>query len=892
MPDWKAYVVDRFGAHDLDEDVIEEVAEHAEEQYRAAIATGRTDAESRSAVEAELNDLPTVLRAARARRPGRIPAAPDSPASGRLLRFDACARDLAHGVRVMLASPAVSLVAVLTLALAIGANTAVFSVAHALLFEAPPFPAADRLVMVWEADADDPDDLSIVAAPNYQDWIRLSTSFESLGIWEHLTFNLAGPDPEQVTGLRVSSSMFTVLGVAPQLGRTFSPEEDQPGHDVAVISDGLWRRRFGADPSVLGRRLGVNGRPVEIIGVMPGRFRFTRQRDDIWIPIQFTEQDRARGSHSFFVAARLNEGVDFATAKTEMLTIGRQLAASHEDNAGELATITRLDELGVADLEGTLKMLLGAVGLVLLIACVNVANLLLVRAAGRHREFAIRTALGAGRARLAMQLLTEGLLLALAGSAAGILLAWAGTASLSAALPASIRLAPFRAAGGVSIAPAVLLFTAGVSVLSGLLFSLAPIAALWRASPDAALKASGDRGGTARLTWLRHALVASEIALALVLLAAAGLTIKSMMRVVAVDPGFETDSVLTMRMALPQTDTYGAPERPRFCDAVAAEVGPLPGVLFVGAVSHLPLSGANAGRGFAIEGRPQPPPNEGAGAFYRVTCPGYFATLGIPIVAGRDFSADDTLRAPMVVIVNESTAAKYWPGETPLGERIKFGDLSSDTPWLTIVGIVRDVRHFGLDTDAYREIYRPYSQTVWPVMTVTAKTAVEPLTLASAARAALRRIDADQPVSNVRSMEQVLEESLGARRFPMLLLGLFSAVAFTLAAIGVYGVVGYLVSLRTREIGIRVALGAGRSSVVRLMLTRSLVPVVVGIAAGLAGAVASGRFVESLLFQVRPVDTLVLAATAALLGGTAIVASWIPARRAASVDPTTVLREE
>jgi putative ABC transport system permease protein len=805
--------------------------------------------------------------------------------------MDSFLRDVAHGARLMLASPAFSLVAVLTLAIAIGANTVVFSVAHAMLFEGLPFPAADRLVMLWEADAEDPSALSIVAAPNYEDWTRLSTSFESLGIWEHQTFNLGGPEPEQVSGLRASSSLFTVFGVPPQLGRTFTLDEDRPGHDVAIVSHRLWRRRFGEDPTVLNQTIRMNGRPFRIIGVMPEHFR-THQRDEVWIPIQFSERDAGRDSHSFYVAARLRADVDFATAKAEMLTIGRQLASAYEENAGEVATVTRMNELGVAHLRGTLLMLLAAVLLVLLIACVNVANLLLVRAATRQREFAIRTALGAGRARLALQLLAEGLLLALIGGAAGLLLAWGGTTAVAGALPPSIRFAPFRSGAAVSLAPAVVVFTFVAATLAGILFSLAPIVGVWRVSPDAVLRAGGDRGGTARQTWLRHSLVASEIALAVVLLVSAGLTIKSITRVIAVDPGLDTTNVLTMTIALPQPDFYGAPERPHFCDDVATQVGSVPGVIAAGAISHLPLSGANASRGFAIEGRPDPPPGQGAGASYRVTCPGYFETLGIPIVAGRDFSSDDTLRAPMVVMVNESTAAKYWPDESPLGNRIKFGLLSSDTPWLTIVGVVKDVRHFGLDADVSREIYRPYSQVVWPLMTVTAKTAAEPLTMASAVRSALRRIDSDQPVSNVRSMEQVLEESLGARRFPVQLLSSFSAIAFALAAIGVYGVVGYVVSLRTREIGIRMALGARRGSVVRLMIARSLVPVSMGMAAGLAGALVSGRFLEAFLFQVRPADPSVLGTIAALLGSTAAVASWLPARRAARVDPSTVLREE
>jgi putative ABC transport system permease protein len=351
-------------------------------------------------------------------------------------------------------------------------------------------------------------------------------------------------------------------------------------------------------------------------------------------------------------------------------------------------------------------------------------------------------------------------------------------------------------------------------------------------------------------------------------------------------------NVLTMNMALPQADFYGAPERKSFCADVIREAGSLPGVQSVGAISHLPLSGANAGRGFAIEGRPEPPPGDGASAFYRVTCPGYFRTLGIPVIAGRDFSIDDRLGSPMVVILNELTAREYWPDESPLGRRIKFGDLSSDSPWLTIVGVVKNVRHFGLDVDEYPEIYRPYSQVAWPVMTVTVKTATEPMALASAARAALRRIDPDQPVSNIRSMDDVLNQSLGFRRFPMLLLGLFSGIALALAAIGVYGVVGYLASQRTREIGIRMALGARRGAVERLIVARSLAPIAIGVAGGIGGALAASRLLEAFLYQVRPSDPMVLTTIGGALASVAVLASWIPAHRAAGIDPVRVLRQD
>jgi putative ABC transport system permease protein len=891
MPDWKALVRARLAGAAVDEEVIDEVVQHAEDLFRGLLSAGTSEEACRAAVERELADVQTVIRAARLGRTRRLVRTVEPPPPGRLGPVRGFARDLAHGARLLAARPAFTAIAVLTLALGIGANTAVFGVVHSLLLQPLPFPAADRLVMLWESDEDDPDDFSIVSAPNFQDWTRLATSFDHTAIWEYQSFNIAGgAEPEQVAGLRVSSSIFPLLGIAPQLGRTFTEAEDQPGHDVVVISDGLWRRRFAASPAAIGQTMRLNGRPFEIVGVMPPSFRFTQQQA-VWVPIQFNEEDAGRSSHSFYAAARLKNGVDFATAKAEMRTIGRQLAHQYEQNAGEIATISRMDELWVVSTRSTLMMLLGVTLLVLLIACVNVANLMLAQASVRQRELAIRTALGAGRGRIAAQLLAEGLVLAIAGGAAGVVLAWAGTAGLASTLPRAIRLAPFREGTLVPLDPAVLAFSLALAALTGLLFSVAPVLGALRTHPGAVLQAAGDRGGTARLTWLRSALVASEVGLALVVLTAAGLLIKSMMRLVTVDPGLDPSRVLTMTMALPQAEFYGAPERPTFCRDVVREVGSLPGVGGVGAVSHLPLSGANASRGFAIEGRPEPPPTEGASAFYRVTCPGYFQTLSIPITKGRDFTHDDTLRAPMVVVVNESTAARYWPGENPLGKRIKFGNLSSGTPWLTIVGVVRDVRHFGLDTDAYREIYRPYSQVVWPVMTITARTAIDPLVMAPAVRAALRRIDPDQPVTGIRSMEQVLDESLGARRFPMLLLGIFSAVALVLAAIGVYGVVSCVVSQRTREIGIRVALGARRASVIRLVVGRSLVPIAVGMVLGAAAALSASRLIAAMLYQVEPSDPAVLATIAAVLGGAALLASWIPARRAAGVDPVIVLKD-
>jgi putative ABC transport system permease protein len=889
---WRTLVRSRLGTANIDPDVIEEIAQHAEELYRSLRTAGLGDDDSLAAVEAEMADVPASIRAARAASRRRVaPPAPES-VTGRFQLVSAFGRDVAHGARWLASRPAFTAIAVLTLALGIGANTAIFSVVHSMLLAPLPFPEPDRLVMLWETDAGDETARFIVAAPNFQDWTRQSTSFTHTAIWEDLRFNIAGgSDPEQVPGLRVSSTVFPMLGVAPQLGRTFTAEEDGPGHAVAVISDGLWRRRFGGRQDVIGQTTRLNGQPYEIIGVMPPSFAFVQEAYAVWVPIAFTRQDAERGSHSFYAAARLKPGVAFETARSEMRTIGSRLEKQYEWNKGESATITRMTDLGITQIRGTLYALLGAVAMVLLIACVNVANLLLAQAAARHREFAIRAALGAGRARLASQMLAEGLLLAGLGGAAGIGLAWAGTAALAGSLPASIRFAPFREARTVPLDPAVLAFTFGLAAVTGILFSLAPMLGT-RAHAGASLKASGDRGATARFTALRNALVAIEVALAVIVLAGAGLMIKSVARLTGVDPGLTSHHVLTMGIALPQTDTYGPPVRTTFCDDVQREIGALPGVISVAAISHLPLSGANAGRGFTIEGRPAASATEGPSASYRLTCPGYFKTLGIPIVRGRDFTPADSLNAAGVVILNEIAASRYWPNQDPIDQRLKLGPPASENPWMTVVGVTRDVRHFGLDSDARREMFRPYSQAVWPTMTITVRTATEPLAIAGSVRTALARIDPDQPVSRIRTMDQVIEESIGSRRFPMLLLALFSAVALALAAIGVYGVVSYVVSQRTREIGIRMALGARAAQVIRLVVQRSLVPIVAGVVFGIAGSLAASRLLTALLFHVEPGDPAVLGAIVLVLGASAIAACLVPARRAASVDPLVVLRDE
>jgi putative ABC transport system permease protein len=884
MHDWRIFVREHFKNHDrLSREALEELAQHVEETWRSAKSAGCSEAEALAAARAELLDRPASLPRQMIDR---------ERSAGPAAWIAAFARDLRHALRLLRGRPGFTAVAVLTLALGIGANTAIFSVVRSLILEPLPFPEPDRLVMLWEAEAQDTARTMIVAAPNYLDWRRDVRSFEETAIWEQLSFNLSGDtEAERVSGMRVSASAFAMLGVAPQLGRAFTPEEDEPGHDLVVISDALWRRRFGARPDIIGQAMRVNGRPFEIVGVMPPTFRFIQRETAVWVPIAFNAEDAHRGSHSFYAAARLRPGITVTAARAELESLGRALAREHPDsNNGETATLTPMTELGVRELKPTLLALGGAVAFVLLIACVNVANLLLAQASARRQEFAVRSALGASRWRIARQLVAEGLAIAMLGGAAGLAVAWGARSVLEGVLPPSIVFAPFRdAASGIRLDPWVLGFTFAIAVLTGLLFSLAPMIGLKRGAAD--LRAGGDRRATGRLTAMRATLVAAEVALALIVLVAAGLMVKSLLRLVDVDPGLDPRQVLVVTMTLPQADFYGRPERQHYCEQVTERVGSLPGILSVGAISHVPLSGANAGRGFSIEGR-QFPPGENASAAYRLTCPGYFRTLGIPMIKGRDFDARDATDAPGVVILNEEAATRYWPNQDPIGKRIKLGELDSPNPWMTVVGVVRSVRHFGLDEAARREMFRPYSQAAWPVMSVMVKTAADPAGFATSIRSALRRIDPDLPVSRVDTMTAIERDSTGSRRFPMLLLGAFGAVALVLAIIGVYGVVSYLVAQRSREIGIRVALGAQRAQVLRLVVGGALRPVIAGLAAGSIGAVFTSRLLGTLLFDVKPSDPSVLAMIAGTLAGAALLASLVPARRATRVDPVQVLRAD
>jgi predicted permease len=809
-------------------------------------------------------------------------------------------QDVRYGLRNLARNPGFTLVAMLTLALGIGANTTIFSVINNTLLKPLPFPGADRLVLVWETFGKGPDNWNIVSAPNFWDFQRQSHSFEAMAIFDsagrgyNLSATANAQEAEQVSGLRVSAGFFSVLSTKPLLGRTFLPEEEILGKDhEVVLSYGLWKTRYGGDPSLVGRTIRVDGADFIVIGVMPREFawQFWSGPRQLWVPVGYTKTDFGRGNNSFIAIARLKPGVSVAQARAEMAAVGSNLTRQYpREDADMGATVSPLGDFGMQGLRTTMLTLLAAVAFVLLIACVNVANLLLARGAVRQKEFAIRRALGAAGSRIARQLLTESVLLALAGGAAGLLLAGWGTRVLFYVFKLDSLYLPLRPVASIPMDGRVFAFALLVSCLTGVLFGVAPAWSALRSDVNEPLKEGGRGASTGGRNRLRQVLVASEVALAMVVLSGAGLMIKSMMRLLGVDPGLNPKNVLTMAMSVPQEEIYvGPPGLPRFCQDIEEHVGAVPGVVSVGAVAHLPFEG-NAGRSFQIEGQPAAAPGQLPGASYTVACPNYFRTMGIPILKGREFAPQDTVSAPGVIVINETMARAFWPKQDPVGRAIRLG--GSDGPRLTVVGVAGDVHYLGLDAPVRRQFFRPYTQAGWPVMSVVVRTMQAPATFAAPVKKALANVLPDWPVSGFQTMEDIVHDSTGSRRFPMLLLSVFSVVALVLAAVGIVGVVGHSVTQRTHEIGLRMALGAGTLDVLRLVVSSNMVWVMAGVAAGVAGSVVLARLLSGLLYDVRPLDPAVLGTVSVLLAAVALFASYLPARRAAKIDPMAALRCE
>ena len=798
-------------------------------------------------------------------------------------------QDLRYGLRMLVKNPGFAFVAVLTLALGIGANTAIFSIVNAVLLQPLPFSEPDRLVWVWGNIRNGGRSAS-VSPLDYLDYRSQNTSFEHFAATFSIPapFNLTGSgEPERLQGAVATGNFFQALGVNPALGRTFLLENEEPGRDqVVVLSHRLWKQRFAGDPALIGKTLALDGRTFEVIGVMPAGFNFPRGAE-LWTPMNFQISPgmKQRKAHFFRPIGRLKPGVTLAQAQADMDSIAGILETQYPDsNTGWNLRMVPLREQLVGNIRPTLRVLFGAVGLVLLIACANVANLLLVRASSRQKEIAIRMALGAGRRRIVRQMLTESLLLAIAGGTLGVFLAIWGTDLIVAFSGNDIP-----ATAQIGIDGVVLGFTLCVSLLTGILFGLVPaLPATQPSRLSETLKEGGRAGGQgASRNRTRNLLVVFETAIAVVLLIGAGLLIRSFVRLQNVGPGFDPENVLTARIDLPR-EKYNLPEKAAsFWVQLHERLAALPGVEAVGMNTELPLSGQPNDMPFSVEGRPAEP-NQRFGADFRRVNQDYLRSIRIPLKRGREFTEQEVRQGANVVVISETLANGVFGDDDPLGQRLLLA--INEKTAVEIIGIVGDIRHRTLEADPWAMMYLPVPSTQWTNLTI--KVSGDPLSMAAAVRGEVRAIDPDQPVAAIRTMEQVVAESVGAPRYRTSLLGLFAFIALLLAAIGIYGVSSYAVAQRTHEIGIRMALGAEPRDVQLLVIGRGIGLALVGVGAGLVGAFGLTRLLAGLLFGVTATDPLTFAGVAVILTAIALLACWIPARRAARVDPMVALRHE
>ena len=812
--------------------------------------------------------------------------------------IEAFRSDLVFGVRMLRKNPAFALAAVVTLALGIGANTAIFSVCNAVLFKPLPYADPDRLVMLWERAGAGP--LTPVAPANFVDWRGASRSFSEMaafnpGFGGSIGFILDGhSDATRLSGAKVSSNFFSVLGVRFTLGRSFLPEEDRPGQDrVAILSHRLWQERFGGDRGIAGSRVTLDDMSYTVVGVLPADFRFAtseagfreQNQFDVWVPIALDPEKLQRNTHPLRVIARLNPRATLTTAQAELDVIGASLARAypaHNRDKG-IAAVPLAEQL-TAHVRRPLEMLLVAVGLVLLLACANVANLLLSRAVVRAREMAVRVALGASRRRLAQQLLTESLLLSSIGGVAGLLFALTTIKLLSSYLPADLS----RAAG-ITVDVRMIVFAAIVSLLTGMLVGLMPLFGVGRGNAAESLKENNRVTGGMQ-SGARNALAVTQIAIAVLLLIAAGLMTKSLWALMHVAPGFRSQGIFTARLSLPDARYSDNRRVASFEEELVDRLRGRPGVQAAGFATYLPLSGTDNGWSFTVDGRPPLPVGTHNMAKYRPVSPGYFETIGIPLLRGRWFTASDTTDSPYVVVISSTMAREYWRGEDPIGQRLRFGP---STP-RTVIGIVGDVLHEGLDGETKPDMYVPVEQApnIESSPTIVVRTALDSSAVAAELRAAVLSIDRAVAVDQIGTVEQLVSASVAEPRFRAVILVMFSVLALAMASIGIYGVMNYLVIQRTREFGIRLSIGATRIDVLRLVLGRAVGLIGVGTALGLAGSVLLVRLIANLLFGTTPIDPLTFAAVPFVLAAVALLASYIPARRATMVDPMVALRAD
>src|ERR1700728_2127610 len=800
--------------------------------------------------------------------------------------------DIRYGIRMLMKNPGFAIIAVLTLALGIGANTAIFSVVNAELLRPLPFRDSGRLARVAATNSRIHSSNGSTSYPDFADWRAQNKVFEKMAAYTNTTFTLSGLEkPAHLEGASVSADLFEMLGVAPELGRTFLPEEDEPHHHVVILSDGIWREKFGGDPAIIGRTITLDNIGYTVVGVMPPAFRFPLQGEPkmTWSTMSGLSMAQERGAHFLTCVAKLKPGVTFAQAQAAMDVIAGSLSKQYPDSNTYMGVrVTSEQERVTQAIRPALLVMMIAVGLVLLIACVNVANLLLARATSRGREIAIRTALGAGKTRVVRQLLTESLLLALVAGGLGIVLAAWGTGILVRFSPEGLpRVTEIHMDGWV------LAFTVGLSLLTGILFGLAPALQVTHSNIVEALKEGSlsTTAGSGRHL-LRSSLVIVEMVLALILLVSAGLLIRSLIRLQDLSPGFDPRNVMTASVDLPDA-RFPDVKKVEFFRELATELKALPGVQSAGAIYPLPMSGDEMRTFFEIEGRPVTKSDQ-AHTSIRVASPNYFSTMRIPLLQGRDFSERDDKAATPVIVVNETLARRYFPNESPIGKRIKpgFSTGPGEAPMREIVGVVGNVKFSDLTAEWTPESYVPYAQSPFGTMTIVVRSARNPEELTKPIASVVQSLDKNLPAYAPKTVEQYLDGTIAVPRFNTFLLAIFAALAMVLTAVGLYGVISYTVAQRTHEIGIRMALGAQPGDMLRLVVGQGMRLALFGVGLGLVGAFGLTRFLSSLLFGVSSTDPLSFAVVVTMLLGVVLMACYIPARRAMRVDPMVALRYE
>jgi putative ABC transport system permease protein len=871
-----------FQRRQVDQELDEEIREHVDHLTNGYIAKGLAPQQAR---EAALREFGGVEQSKENCRDAR-----------KVSWIQDLIQDLRFAARMLRKNPEFTAVAVLTLALGIGTNTAVFSLLNGVLLQPLPYRDPSRLALVWEKDDQGHRDNATFAT--YTDWKAMSKSFEELALYRLWTPTVSGSGgPEQLTGLRVTNNYFRTLGVQPALGRDFLPQEDFPASShVVIISHGLWARRFSSDPNIAGKTITLNSVPYHVVGVLPENYESLMNMNpreptaEIWGALGYDASQpwACRTCHHLIAIGRLRPGVTFAQATAEMDTISAALWKTYpKDYSAAGVILTPLREELLGPVSTTLFALFGAVTLVLLVACTNLANLLLARATQRNKEMVVRTALGAARGRILRQLLAENSLLALLGASLGLIPAY-WTPKILASLGAGDipRLAEVR------LDWRVVLFTFGVALLTGLLSGIAPAFGVWKTNLQDALR-EGARGSSgAAASRLRGALVISEIALSMMLMLGAGLLLRSLLHLLSVSPGFDATKVLTMRVSVIGKKYDDDKILRQFFNQALERIRALPGVEAAGAVSEVPLGNNMDMYGFHAEGKINANPELDPSAERYCVSPGYRNVMHIPLLRGRDLEDTDNAGSPQAILINDEAARQMWPGDDPLGKRVKIG--GTDKPWWTVVGVVGSVRQHGLDLPPTMQFYVPHSQWPYPDsdLTLVIRTAGKPTAIRGAARDAVRSIDPNQPISQVMPLEDYVGLSVQSRRLSLILLGSFAAIALLLSIVGIYGVTAYAVAQRTREIGVRMALGAQVRQVLSLLLRQALLLVLVGVALGVAASAAFTQLLASMLFEVKPTDPATIVFVSALLVSVALLACWIPARRATRIDPMIALRYE